>query len=172
MRFLLSAALIGLPLLDIATLILIGQRIGAWRTVALVVLSAFSGVLLIRSQGLAILTQARKALTAGSFPARQVFDGACVLIGGILLIVPGFASDALGLMLLLPPCRTLLLALIGRQVRQSGRFAFWSVDWPAEPTRERGTTIIEGEYETLPPEPREAELVEEKPPLPDSPWRR
>ena len=67
MRFLFSAALIGLPLLDIASLIFVGRSIGGWRTVALVVLSGAGGVLLMRAQSFAILTQARQALNAGRY---------------------------------------------------------------------------------------------------------
>ena len=153
MRFVFSLALIALPVLDIATLIFIGRRIGAWPTIALVLLAAITGVLLIRAQGFAILIQARKTLNAGRFPAREVFDGASALLGGILLILPGFASDVIGLLLLLPPFRTLLLGLIGRQVRRSGHFAIWNVERPPPARPEPGGAIIEGEYQRVDPFP-------------------
>ena len=170
MRFLFPVALIGLPVLDIATLIFVGASIGAWPTVGLVVLAALAGVLLIRAQGFAILSQARKTLDAGRFPAREVFDGACALIGGALLILPGFLSDLLGLMLLLPPFRALLLGLIGERVMRSGHFAFWNIETPSAASPKPGS-IIEGEYETIEPTgSTNASEVDEGPPK--SPWRR
>lgn len=171
MRFLFSAALIGLPLLDLASLIFVGRSIGGWPTLALVVLSAAAGVLLIRAQSFAILTQARQALNAGRFPARQVFDGACALIGGALLVLPGFVSDILGMILLLPPCRTLLLAIISRRIARSGHFAFWTVEPPSAPSRAPGgATVIEGEYRTVEPAgPSDAGVVEDEAPRRKSP---
>jgi UPF0716 protein FxsA len=171
MRFLFSAALIGLPLLDLASLILVGGRIGAWQTLALVLLSAGAGVLMIRAQGFALLSQARKTLEAGRFPARQAFDGVCTLIGGVLLILPGFVSDVLGTLLLLPPCRAMLLAIIGRQIRRSGHFAFWNVERPAAPDGERSGSVIEGEYETVEPASARDAGPSGDGPLRRSPWR-
>ena len=172
MRFLFSAALIGLPLLDLASLILVGRRIGAWQTLALVLLSAGAGVLLIRARSFAILSQARKTLEAGRFPARQAFDGVCALIGGVLLILPGFVSDILGTLLLLPPCRAMLLAMIGRQIRRSGHFAFWSVERPAAPDGDRPGSVIEGEYETVEPaSSRDDGTIDDEPSRRKSPWR-
>ena len=94
----------------------------------MVLLSGTIGVMLVRAQGFAILTQARGTLNRGSFPAREVFDGAGVLIGGALLVLPGFASDLLGLILLAPPARALVRRLIIREVRRSGRFAASTVE--------------------------------------------
>src|SRR5512132_3347571 len=147
MRFLFYAAVFGLPVLDIATLVEVGGLIGAWPTTGLVLLSATIGVMLVRAQGFAILTQARGTLRRGSFPAREVFDGACVLIGGALLVLPGFASDLLGLILLASSARALVRRLIIREVRRSGRFATLTVE--RQPTRGPGAgPVLEGEYES------------------------
>jgi UPF0716 protein FxsA len=171
MRFLFSLALIGLPVLDIATLIFVGKSIGVWPTVGLVVLAAIAGVLLIRAQGFAILSQARKTLRAGRFPAREVFDGASALIGGVLLILPGFLSDVLGLLLLLPPFRGLLLGLIGRRVRRSGHFAVWNIEAAAAASPRPGGSIIEGEYQTIEPT-GSADTTADDDKAPRTPWRR
>jgi UPF0716 protein FxsA len=172
MRFLFFVALVGLPVLDIATLIEVGRRMGAWPTVAMVVLSAVAGVVLVRAQGFAILTQARKTLNEGGFPAREAFDGACTLVGGALLILPGFASDILGLILLLPPFRLLLRRLIGWQVRRSGHFAIRTVGSTA-PSREPGPPVLEGEYQTVEPDSsRNANSVDDKQRRLQSPWRQ
>ena len=144
-------AAVGLPILDIATLVEVGgrhRRVAdrpawcCWRRP--------SAVMLVRAQGLAILTQARETLSRGSFPAREVFDGACVLIGGALLVLPGFASDLLGTSLLAPPARSLLRRLITGEIRRSGRFAIWTVE-PAGNGEPGAGPAIEGEFETIQP---------------------
>jgi UPF0716 protein FxsA len=170
MRFLFSLALIGLPVLDIATLIFVGRSIGAWPTVGLIIVAAIAGVLLIRAQGFAILSQARQTLRAGRFPAREVFDGASVLIGGVLLILPGFLSDVLGLLLLLPPFRGLLLGVISRRVRCSGHFALWNIEAAAAASPRPSGLIIEGEYRTIKPASTDATTVDDTPPK--TPWRQ
>jgi UPF0716 protein FxsA len=150
MGFFFYLAAVGLPVLDIATLVEVGGWLGAWPTFGMVLLSATIGVMLVRAQGIAILMRARDTLSRGSFPAREVFDGTCVLIGGALLVLPGFASDLLWTVLLAPPARSLLRRLIIREVRRSGRFAIWTVDRQA--THEPGAgPAIEGEFETIQP---------------------
>ena len=171
MRFLFSVAAVGLPILDIATLVKVGGWLGAWPTAGMVLLAATIGVMLVRAQGFAILTQARDTLSRGSIPAREVFDGACVLVGGALLVLPGFASDLLGAMLLAPPARSLLRRLITREVRRSGRFANWTVERQAT-TREPGTgPTIEGEFETVHPPDRD-QSKDDNSHHHRSPWRR
>ena len=131
MWLLISLAVLSLPILDIASLVAVGNRIGVGPTVAAVVLAFIAGGILVRTQSFTLLQQARATLAAGSFPAREVFDGACVLAGGGLLMFPGFLSDALGLLLLTPPVRGLLRRLIGEIARRSGRFKIF--DAPPRP---------------------------------------
>src|SRR3546814_9854889 len=88
--------LIVLPLAEIAIFIMVGEEIGIWRTVALVFLSAFAGLMLLRVQGLVTLTRVRAALHRGEAPAAELFRGACLLAAGILLLIPGFLTDAIG----------------------------------------------------------------------------
>jgi UPF0716 protein FxsA len=149
MRFLFYAVAVGLPILDIATLVEMGRWIGAWPTVGMVLLSATIGVMLVRAQGFAILTQARATLSQGNFPAREVFDGVCVLIGGALLALPGFASDLLGAILLAPPARRLLRRFLRSQLQRSGRIAIWPVGPQPARRSERSGPVIDGEYESV-----------------------
>jgi UPF0716 protein FxsA len=173
MRFLFYTAAVGLPILDLATLVEVGRWIGAWPTAGMVLLSATIGVMLVRAQGVAILTQARSTLNEGGFPAREVFGGACVLIGGALLVLPGFASDLLGLILLMPPARSLVRRLIAWEVRRSGRFAIWMVE--RQPTRGPAAgTVIEVEYESVEAATPQkgTKRGSEDPQRAHSPWRR
>lgn len=147
MQYVLLLAILALPILDIASLIVVGDRVGLWPTVAAVLFSGMLGSMLVRSQGFAIVRQARATLQAGRFPAREAFDGLCVVIGGGLLIFPGFLSDALGLLLLTPPLRTLLLGLVSAVARRSGRFEIFVAKAGAVPRGDGASgPIIEGEY--------------------------
>ena len=115
MRLLLIVLFIVVPIAELAVLIQIGQLIGVWWTIALLVADAILGSLLARSQGRLAWRHFNEALQAGRMPAREVMDGALVLFGGALLLTPGFISDILGLLLLLPPTRALFRALLVRR---------------------------------------------------------
>lgn len=97
-----------LPAIEIAVFIEIGGRLGAWRTILALFVSALAGTALVRAQGMAVLTRARQSALRNEAPLGEVFDGACLVLAGLLFILPGFASDALAFLLLLPPVRWLL----------------------------------------------------------------
>lgn len=93
------------PLLEIYLFIEVGDQVGALNTVALVVLTAVIGVVLLRWQGVKTLMRARERMAAGELPAQQMLEGMLLAVGGILLLVPGFFTDAIGFALLIPPLR-------------------------------------------------------------------
>src|SRR5918999_3896178 len=115
LRLLLVLLFIAVPIAELAILIQVGQAIGVWWTILLLVADAVLGSLLARSQGRATWRRFNAALQAGRPPAREVIDGALVLFGGALLLTPGFISDLLGLVLLLPPTRAVVRALLVRR---------------------------------------------------------
>lgn len=94
-----------LPILEIVGFIQVGDWIGAGPTIGLLALSAVVGVLLVRHRGLASLTRAQAAAARGEAPIGTVLDGFCAVLAGILLIIPGFLTDILGLVLLVGPLR-------------------------------------------------------------------
>lgn len=116
MGLLLLAAFIGVPLLEIAVFIKVGGLIGLWPTLALVVLTALLGTWQLRAQGLATLARARAQVDRGALPTRELFDGACLLVAGALLLTPGFVTDAAGFLLFLAPVRAWLRRLMARHL--------------------------------------------------------
>lgn len=98
-------ALVATPLVEIAVFIEVGERIGLWSTLGLVVLTAVIGTALLRQQGLATLASARTTVERGGMPVQEVLDGVCLLIAGAFLLTPGFVTDGFGAALLLPPLR-------------------------------------------------------------------
>jgi len=98
----LFAAFIGVPLIEIWVLIQVGQVIGPWWTILLLVLDSLLGTWLIRREGGRAWRALRVALQSGRMPARELVDGALILVGGTLMLSPGFVTDAFGILLILP----------------------------------------------------------------------
>lgn len=101
----LAAVFIGMTLLDSLLLYLLGRYIGFWTTVAIIFASGFLGAALVRSQVRRVWRTIRADLGEGRVPSQGVLDGAIILVAGGLLAAPGFLTDLLGLLLLLPPVR-------------------------------------------------------------------
>jgi UPF0716 protein FxsA len=104
------------PIAELAVIIQVGQAIGVWWTIAILVADSILGSLLMRTQGRAAWRRFNDAVRAGRVPAREVLDGALVVFGGLLLLTPGFLTDALGLVLLIPPTRALVRAVLVRRL--------------------------------------------------------
>ncbi len=126
---------VGVPLLELYLLIQVGSEIGALPTIGLSILTAVIGTFLVRVQGFSVLLRVREMLDRGEVPALEVLDGALLLIAGVMLLLPGFLTDALGFLLLIPPFRRLLILRFVRVI-------------PAhpQPRAEPGPRVIEGEF--------------------------
>lgn len=137
-----------IPIVELSVMVSVAGRIGVLTTVALVVLMSLVGAAVARRAGLGSLRRLQQALDAKRPPVAEVFDGFCVLLAGGLLVLPGFVTDIVGVILLLPPVRALLYKAVARRMeRQAAR----------RPTPgPRGVPVIEGEYEEIEPpaEPR------------------
>jgi len=103
------------PIAELYVIIKIGGAIGLLPTVGLLLLDSVLGAALMRSQGRAAWRRFNAAMAEGRMPGREVIDGALVIFGGALLLTPGFLSDILGVILLLPPTRALVRAMLVRR---------------------------------------------------------
>lgn len=104
----LATLFILLPVAELALLLRVGRFLGFWPTLGLVLLTGVAGAALARREGLRTLTGFRSQVAGGGIPGRALMDGACILVGGALLLTPGFLTDALGLSLIFPPTRRLI----------------------------------------------------------------
>ena len=93
------------PIVELAVIIQVGQAIGLWPTLAILVADSILGSVLMRSQGRAAWRRFNDTLAAGRPPAREVLDGVLIIFGGALLLTPGFVTDIAGLIFLVPPTR-------------------------------------------------------------------
>ncbi|MGM9985625.1 MAG: FxsA family protein [Bacillaceae bacterium] len=110
------ALLIAIPLLELYIVVKVGLTIGIFPTVGLCLLTAIIGGSLAKKQGLAVLLQLRQEIESGYNPTETLLNGACILVGGIMLLFPGFFSDVIGFILLLPFTRTLVKNIIRREI--------------------------------------------------------
>jgi UPF0716 protein FxsA len=111
---LLVALFIAVPLLELYVIIQVGQAIGGAPTLALLLAGAVLGSFLIRHQGLGAWRRFNEAFAQRRFPGREIADGVLIVIGGALLVTPGFITDVFGLLLLIPPTRAIARSLLRR----------------------------------------------------------
>src|SRR5919204_7038125 len=114
----LSLIFIVLPIAELYVIIQVGGAIGVWWTILILIADSVLGSLLLRAQGRSVWRRFNTALAEGKMPHREVIDGVLVVFGGAFLITPGFLTDVLGLILLIPPTRSLVRRLL---VRRLGR---------------------------------------------------
>jgi len=100
------------PILEVYTLIQAGSLIGVAPTIALILLTGVAGAYLARSQGMDLIQRIQRELAEGRVPAEELLDGAMVLVGGVVLLTPGFWTDLFGFICLVPGSRTILKRLL------------------------------------------------------------
>lgn len=114
--WLLVLAFVVMPLLEIYVIIQVGQVVGPWWTILLLVLASVLGAWLVRREGGRAWRALQQALREGRMPARELADGALILVGGTLMLTPGFLTDVAGVLLILPFTRPLARGLLTRVV--------------------------------------------------------
>lgn len=126
----LLAIFIIIPAIEIAGMIALGHYIGGWSTFGLIVLSGFIGAYLAKREGRKVWEYAQYQLSTGQVPTASLLDGICVFLGGVLLISPGFLTDILGFLLVLPVTRPLFKALlygiIQKQISKGNSFRIFT----------------------------------------------
>lgn len=105
-----------LPLLEIAGFIVVGRQIGVLATIGLIILSTVLGFVLVRIRGLGVLSRIRQISTEGGVPDRELVHGAMILVAGFLLVVPGFITSTIGLLLFIPPVRDIAWHYMRRHI--------------------------------------------------------
>jgi UPF0716 protein FxsA len=112
----LVAIFIVVPLAELYVILKVGDAIGAVPTIALLAADSVLGSVLLRAQGRSVWRRFNDALSAGRMPHREVVDGVLVIFGGAFLITPGFLTDIVGLLLLVPPTRAVIRRLLARRL--------------------------------------------------------
>jgi len=154
--------LVLLPVLEIVTLIGIGQWIGGWPTFVLVLATSVLGVVLLWREGGKAWRAFREALADGEPPGPTATEGLLVLVGGIFMVIPGFISDIIGILLIAPPTRRVARALVLRyfSTRMSPRAATTLIG-PTRARARQGPTVRNPPPTPTAPPPLTTETVSE-----------
>lgn len=110
------------PIAELAVILQVGQLIGPWYTIVLLLAVSAAGAWLVKREGLGVVRRFRRQLDAGALPGKELADGVLILFAGALLLTPGFLTDCVGLLLLLPPVRAVIRASVLR--RFAGRVRY------------------------------------------------
>ena len=151
MPLLLVLLFIIVPIAELALLIQVGQLIGVWWTIVLLIADAMLGSWLLRSQGRAAWRRFNQAVGGGRIPHREVVDGVLIIFGGALLLTPGFITDIFGLLFLIPPTRVVLRRLL---LKRGALKVMGSMPGMPSPPNGRRPTDIEGSAVDIDPPPR------------------
>tara|TARA_A100001037_G_C14932841_1_gene536836 strand:+ start:360 stop:833 length:474 start_codon:yes stop_codon:yes gene_type:complete len=108
----LIAAFLTIPLIEVWILLQIADLAGLLNTIGLLILTSIIGALLVRREGISVFRKAKNEITQGQMPEKQILDGFLILLGGVLMLTPGFFTDIIGFLLLFPPTRLLLRTIV------------------------------------------------------------
>lgn len=148
-------AFIGVPLIEIALFIQIGGLIGLWPTLLIVVLTAILGTYLVRSQGMQTLRELQSRFNNLEDPTEPLAHGAMILFSGALLLTPGFFTDTIGFLLLVPKVRAHVFRELRKRVRvQTFTMGGGAARRPTGPGRSprAGDDVIDGEFSEIDPD--------------------
>ena len=145
---------VAMPIIEIWVLIEVGSQIGVFNTIALVVVTALVGTAMLRAQGLAVLQRVRSQMAANQLPAVEMIEGLMLVVGGALLLTPGFVTDFFGFLCLIPPTRAALAKSAARRFVVQGFASGPSQSYQSHTFRDRQTPprgseinqTIEGEF--------------------------
>ena len=144
--------MIGVPIAEIAVFIEAGDTIGFWPTLGIIILTAMIGTYCLRYQGLGVIARVFQSLQNNELPVIELFEGLCLIFAGALLLTPGFITDAVGFVLLIPPLRQGLAEFIIAYLIRSGRVKNWSAGHTSpngDPYAGSGGPIIDGDFDEI-----------------------
>lgn len=139
MAWMVLVAVVALPVIEISLFIKSAEWLGLIPTILAAFAAGALGIALVRAQGFELLMRTRAQMERGEMPVREVFDGLCLALAGFLLVLPGFFSDLLALLLLLPPVRAGLRLWLASRLVQPG----------ATPAHSAGPQVIEADYHVV-----------------------
>ncbi|RAU19709.1 biotin--acetyl-CoA-carboxylase ligase [Nitrincola tibetensis] len=141
-----------IPIIEITLLINVGQMIGIFYTIGLVLLSAFIGVNMLRIQSLSTLMKAQERMNQGEIPGKEMAEGVVLAVGGALLVTPGFVTDVIGFCCLIPWSRAVIVRFLSQRFhviasRQSVHTSYTETSSrPSHTSQGASGDVIDGEY--------------------------
>ncbi|MEM9468608.1 MAG: FxsA family protein [Pseudomonadota bacterium] len=140
---------IALPLIEIVAFVEVGGAIGTPKTLILCFITAVLGGYFVKKQGLETLAKAQKHMTQGQMPVQQMFDGLCLIATGAMMITPGFVTDTIGFLLLIPAVRVLLRQFLAKTAKFSVHSTSFQEQRSSNQYKNTSNDVIEGEYTSV-----------------------
>ena len=135
------------PLLEVMLFITIGKYIGLWNTIIIIIITGIIGAVLVKSQGITILNKALEEIKSNKIPIFSIFEGIAILIAGAFLLTPGFLTDTLGCILLIPKTRNLIISYIATRLKKRTVYKEKSTYYHDKEDKKNKT--FEGDYEEI-----------------------
>ena len=136
-----------IPLLEVILFITVGKYIGLWNTIFIIIITGIVGAILVKSQGITIFNKALEEIKLNKKPIFSIFEGIAILIAGAFLITPGFLTDTLGCILLIPKTRNLIITHITSYLKKKAIYKEKTTYYSNEKNNENKT--FEGNFEEV-----------------------
>ncbi len=137
---------IGIPLIEVILFITIGKHIGLWNTIFIIILTGIVGAILVKKQGISTLNKALSEIKSNKIPIFSIFEGIAILISGAFLLTPGFLTDIIGCVLLIPKTRNII---INYYVSYLKKRTSYKKDFDIYEKNEKEEKIVEGNFEEI-----------------------
>ena len=138
---------IGIPIVEVILFITIGKYIGLWNTIFIIIITGVIGAVLVKSQGISILNKALEEIKLNKVPILSIFEGIAIFIAGAFLLTPGFLTDTLGCILLVPKTRKLIISYITSYLKKRTIYKKKTTYYSNEENEEN--KIFEGKFEEI-----------------------
>ncbi len=137
---------IGIPLIEVMLFITIGKHIGLWNTIFIIILTGIIGAFLVKKQGISTLNNALLEIKSNKIPIFSIFEGIAILIAGAFLLTPGFLTDILGCVLLIPKTRNII---INYYVTYLKKKTSYKENFDIYKNQNKEEKIVEGDFEEI-----------------------
>ena len=138
---------IAIPLIEVILFITVGKYIGLWNTIFIIIMTGIVGAILVKNQGISILNKALGEIRSNKVPIFSIFEGIAILIAGAFLLTPGFLTDTLGCVLLVPKARNIIINFITLRLKKKAmykeKFSYYSNE------EDKKNKIFEGNFEEV-----------------------
>ena len=146
-KFLPFFIFIGIPIIEVILFIKVGKYIGLWNTIFIIIITGVIGAILVKNQGISILNKAFEEIRLNKMPILSIFEGIAILIAGAFLITPGFLTDTLGCILLIPKTRNLIITHITSYLKKKAIYKEKTTYYSNEKNKENKT--FEGNFKEV-----------------------
>ena len=138
---------IAIPIIEVILFITVGKYIGLWNTIFIIITTGIIGAILVKSQGITILNNALEEIRSNKVPILSIFEGVAILIAGAFLLTPGFLTDTIGCVLLIPKARNIIINYITSYLKKRTIYKKKTTYYSNKEYKENKT--FEGDFEEI-----------------------